>query len=174
MPALCKANKLHYGSANQEIADARVRRNEQKGVLIAPSPSPSLHPDSRQHPAATKFHVFPPTKNVSFCFFSLAVALFVLELRWPVALLSLFLQICLSLSLYSKFVDVTINLSLILQTTRIKKHFPLPVFVFIHSLVVASQHAGGHTLSRQKKMTFGQLGCQLRLFNSNSVKQQKQ
>ena len=63
--------------------------------------------------------------------------------------------LCLSLSLYSKFVDVTIYLSLILQTTRIKKHFPLPVFVFIHSLVVASQHAGGHTFSRQKKMTFG-------------------
>ena len=31
---------------------------------------------------------------------------FLVELRWPVALLSLFL--CLSLSLYSKFVDMTI------------------------------------------------------------------
>ena len=30
----------------------------------------------------------------------------------------------------SKFVDMTINLSLILQTTRIQKQFPLSVFVF--------------------------------------------
>ena len=59
----------------------------------------------REHPAATKFHIVPPTENVSF-------APFLVELRWPVALLSLFL--CLSLSLYSKFVDMTINLSLIL------------------------------------------------------------
>ena len=56
----------------------------------------------REHPAATKFHIVPPTENVSF-------APFLVELRWPVALLSLFL--CLSLSLYSKFVDMTINLS---------------------------------------------------------------
>ena len=46
-------------------------------------------------------------------FFSLTLALFLVELRWPVALLSLFL--CISLSLYSKFVDMTINLSLILK-----------------------------------------------------------
>ena len=70
-----------------------------------------------------------------------------------VALLSLFL--CLSLSLYSKFVDRTINLSLILKTTRIQKNFPLSVFVFIDSLVLsASQDVGGRTLSRQNKMTF--------------------
>ena len=49
--------------------------------------------------AATKFHVVPPTKNVSFLFF-------LVELRWPVALLSLFL--------FSKFVDMTINLNLTL------------------------------------------------------------
>ena len=30
----------------------------------------------------------------------------------------------------SKFVDMTINLSLILQTTRTQKHFPLSVFAF--------------------------------------------
>ena len=52
--------------------------------------------------AATKFHVVPPTKSVFFVFFSLALALFFVELRWPVALLSL--------SLYSKFVDTTIIL----------------------------------------------------------------
>ena len=62
-------------------------------------------------PPLQKFHFVPPTKNVSFCFcfFSLSLAPFLVELRWPVALLSLFL--CLSLSLYSKFVDITINLS---------------------------------------------------------------
>ena len=62
--------------------------------------------------AATKFSCWAPTENVSFVFFHLAQALFLVELRWPVALLSLFL--CPSLSLYSKFVDMTINLSLIL------------------------------------------------------------
>ena len=42
-----------------------------------------------------------------------------------VALLSLFF--CLSLSLCSKFVDMTINLSLILKTTRNRKNLPLSV-----------------------------------------------
>ena len=108
----------------------------------------------RQHPAAPKFYVVTPTKNVSFCFFSLPLAPFLVELRWSVALLSLFL--CFSLSLYSKFVDMTINLSLILQRTRIQKHFPLAVFVFIDYLVVsASQDADGHTLSRQNNLAFG-------------------
>ena len=85
--------------------------------------------------------------KISFCSSNrkcLALALFLVELRWPVALLSLFF--CLSLSLYS----MTINLSLILdkKKTRIQKHFPLFVFVFIDSLAVsASQDAGGHTLS---------------------------
>ena len=52
---------------------------------------------------------------------------------------------------------MTINLSLILEKkTRIQKHFPLSVLVFIDSLVVsASQDAGGHTLSRQNNLTFG-------------------
>ena len=63
---------------------------------------------SRFLTAATKFHVVPPTKSVFFVVFSLTLALFLVELRWPVALLSLFL--CLSLSLYSKFVDTTIIL----------------------------------------------------------------
>ena len=62
--------------------------------------------------ATTKFYVFPLTKNVSFVFFFLALALFLVELRWPVVLLSHFL--CLSLSLFSKFVDMTINLNLTL------------------------------------------------------------
>ena len=73
---------------------------------------------------------------------------FLVELRRPVALLSLSLQF--------KFVDMTINLSLILKTTRIQKQFPLSVFVFIDSLVgSASQHAGGRTLSCQNNLTFG-------------------
>ena len=109
-----------------------------------------FHPGGREHPAATKFHIVPPTENVSF-------APFLVDLRWPVSLVaSLFL--CLSLSLYSKFVDMTINLSLILKkkNPRIQEHFPLSVFVFIDSLVVsASQDAGGHTLSRQNNLTFG-------------------
>ena len=50
---------------------------------------------------------------------------------------------------------MTINLSLILKTTRIQKNFPLSVFVFIDSVVVsASQDEGGRTLSRQNKLTF--------------------
>ena len=51
---------------------------------------------------------------------------------------------------------MTINHSLIFKTTRIQKHFPLSVFVFIYSLVVsASQDVGGHTLSHQNNLTFG-------------------
>ena len=57
------------------------------------------------------FEVKRPTKNFLY-FFYLALALFLVELPWPVALLSLFL--CLSLSLFSKFMDMTINLNLIL------------------------------------------------------------
>ena len=83
---------------------------------------------ARQHPAATKFHVVPPTKMSPFVFCLSLSAPFLVELR-SVALLSLFL--CLSFSLYSKFVDMTINLSLILKTTWKQKHFPLSVFVFI-------------------------------------------
>ena len=78
-----------------------------------------------------------------------------LQLRWPVA--PLFLFLCLSLSLYSKFVDTTINLSLILyKTTRIQKHFSNSVFVFIDSLVVsAAQEGAGHMLSSQNSLTSG-------------------
>ena len=85
---------------------------------------------------------------------SLALAPFLVELCWPVALLSLFL--CLSFSLYLKFVDMTINLSLILKTTRIQKHFPPSVLIFTDSLVVSAlRDAGGHTLSIQNNLTFG-------------------
>ena len=72
-------------------------------------------------------------------------------------LLSLFLG--LSLALYSKFVDTTINLSLILWTPRIQKQFPLSVFFFIDSLVVSPlQDAGGYVISRQNNLEL-HLGC---------------
>ena len=72
-------------------------------------------------------------------------------------LLSLFLSP--SLALYSKFVDMTIDLSLILQTTRIQKQFPLSVFVFIDSLVVSGlQDARGYAISRQNNYEL-HLGC---------------
>ena len=91
-------------------------------------------------------------KKCLLCFFSLALALFLVELHWPVALLSHFLR--LSLSLYSKFVDMTINLSSILYTTRTQKHFPLSIFVFIDSFVVsASRDAGGHIVCFPTKIT---------------------
>ena len=64
--------------------------------------------------AATNYHVVLPTKKFLLCFLSLALDLrrpFLVEFRWSAAF-SLFF--CLSLALYSKFVDMKINLSLIL------------------------------------------------------------
>ena len=61
-------------------------------------------------PPLQNFHVVLPTKNVFFVFYlslQISVALFLVEFRWP-ASFSLFL--CLSLALYSKFVEMTINL----------------------------------------------------------------
>ena len=88
------------------------------------------------------------------CFLSLALDLCRPFSRWvslACGLLSLFL--CLSLALYSKFVDMTINLRLILWTTRMQKQFPLSVLVFIDSLVVsASQDAVGYAISRQNNL----------------------
>ena len=84
----------------------------------------------------------------------LSLALFLVELRWPVALLSLFL--CLSLPRFSKFVDMTINLNLILYTTGYRNNFRFPFSSLLTPLVVStSQDAGGHTLSRQNNLTFG-------------------
>ena len=82
----------------------------------------------------------------------LSVVLFLVEPRWHVA--------HFNFSLYCKFVDMTIqNISLILQTTRIQKQFPLSVFVFNDSLVVsASQDAGGYAISRQNILEL-HLGC---------------
>ena len=47
---------------------------------------------------ATKFHVVPPTK-VSFVFLSLALAVLLVELRWPV-LYFLFFSVSLSFSIF--------------------------------------------------------------------------
>ena len=90
-------------------------------------------------PPLQNFHVVLQTKNVSFVFYlslQISVALFlVIEVRWPA---SFPLSLCLSLALYSKCVDMTINLSLILQKTRIQKQFTLLGFVFIDSLVTSA------------------------------------
>ena len=65
----------------------------------------------------------------------------------------------LSLALYSKFVDITINLSLILLKTWIQKQFPLSVFIFIDSLAVSAlQDEGGYAIFRQNKLEL-HLGC---------------
>ena len=66
-------------------------------------------------PPLQNFHVVLPTKKCLLCFLSLALDLCRPFSRWAslaCRLLSLFL--CLSLALYSKFVDMTVNLSLIL------------------------------------------------------------
>ena len=65
--------------------------------------------------AATKFSCCSSNKKCLLCFLSLALDICRPFSRWAslaCRLLSLFL--CLSLALYSKFVDMTINLSLIL------------------------------------------------------------
>ena len=60
--------------------------------------------------AAPIFSCCSSNKKMSPLFLSLALDLFLVELRWPAAqLLSLFF--CLSPALFSKFVDITVNLS---------------------------------------------------------------
>ena len=76
--------------------------------------------------------VLPTTKKCLLRFLSLqiSVALFLVELRWPVAY---FLFFSFSCSVF-QICGHEINLCLILQTTRIEKQFPLSVFFFIDSL----------------------------------------
>ena len=100
-------------------------------------------------PPLHNFHVVLPTKKMSpLSFLSPFFTLNFADLP-PT---SLFLG--LSLALYSKFVDMTINLSLILWKTRIKKQFPLSAdFVFIDCLAASVlQDAGGYAISRQNKL----------------------
>ena len=104
-----------------------------------------------------KFMLFFQQKMAPYISLFIYVAIFPVELRWPVEYFLFFR--CLSLSLYSKFMDMTINLSLTLQTTPIQKQFPLSVFVFIDSLVVsASPDAGGYAISHQNNIEL-HLGC---------------
>ena len=87
--------------------------------------------------AATKFSCCSSSEKCLLCFLSRALALCRSFSRWaPLACRLLSLFPCLSPSLNSKFVDMTINLSLVLKTTRIQKQFPPTVFVFIRSLVL--------------------------------------
>ena len=66
-------------------------------------------------PPLQNCHVVLPTKKCLLCFLSLALDLCHPLSRWPsLACRPLSLFLCLSLVLYSKFVDMTINLSLIL------------------------------------------------------------
>ena len=93
-----------------------------------------FHPGGRY-----KISFCSSNKNVSFCFFSLTLAPFNVELLWPVAYF-LFFSVFLFLYIQNYF----------RQHGYRNSHLPLSVFVFIDSLVVsASQDAGGHTLSRQ-------------------------
>ena len=85
--------------------------------------------------AATIFSCSSNKKRLH-SFLSLAVAVCRSLSRWASLACYLF-----SLSLYSKFVDMKINLRLILYTTRIQRQFPLFVFVFIDSLVVKTRVA---------------------------------
>ena len=111
-------------------------------------------------PPPQNCHAVLPTKKCLLCCLSLALDLcrpFSRLASLACRLLSLF--ICLSLALFSKFVDMTINLGLILQTTGIQKQFPLSVFVFIDSLVVSAlQDSGGFAISRQNNLKL-HLGC---------------
>ena len=64
--------------------------------------------------AVTKFSCRSSDKKMSPLFFisrSRSLSLFLVELRWPAAY---FLFFSVALAVYSKFVDMTINLSLIL------------------------------------------------------------
>ena len=114
--------------------------------------------------ASITYFVTAKKPPLFFLFFFLSLALNLCRpfCRWAslaCRLLSLFL--CLSLALYSKFKDMTINLSLMLWTTRIQKKFPLSVFVFIYTLHVvfsALQDAGGSAISCQNKFEL-HLGC---------------
>ena len=109
-------------------------------------------------PPLQNCHVVLPSKNVSFVV-SRSSSLSRFFLFSFAGLPSTFFFLSLSLALYSKFVDMTIYLSLILETTQIQKQFPLSVFVFIDSLVVSAlQDSGGYAISRQNNLEL-HLGC---------------
>ena len=95
--------------------------------------SPSIGGRQHSHFCHRRYKIFICCSNkkmfpLLFISLQIFVALFLVEFRWPAAYFLFFL--CFSLALYSKFVDVTINLSLMLQKTRIQKQFPPSGFVF--------------------------------------------
>ena len=89
--------------------------------------------------APTKFSCCSSNKKCLLCFLSLALDLLALLPFFSLSFSGLSLFLCLSLALYSKCVDMTINLSLI----RIQKQFPLFGFVFIDSLVASALQTRG-------------------------------
>ena len=126
-------------------------------ALVATSISPFVT-------TTTKFSCCYSNKKMSpFFYLSLQIsaAFFLVERRWPAAYF-VFFSGCFSLLLYSKFVDVTINLSLIFQTTRIQEQFLLFFFVFLDSLVVSAlKNTSGQVISR---FSFGLLYLLIELF----------
>ena len=117
---------LHnYSVKLQETSWLLIHGGNVTCVLVHFLTAAHFYLGDRQHllfsqPPLQNFHVVLPTRKCLLCLLSLT--LFLVELRQPVAYFLFF-----SLSLYSRFVDITIfiNLSLILQTTRIQKQFPL-------------------------------------------------
>ena len=101
--------------------------------------------------AATKFSCCSSNKKVSPLFFiSLSRSL---SPFFSLSFAGLPLFLCLSLALYSKFVDMTINLSLILWKIRIQKQFLLSSFVFIDPAAPSAlQDVGGYAISRQNNI----------------------
>ena len=120
----------------------------------------SFHPGCRQHCSFShryyKISCCSSNKKCLLCF-SLSLQLLFSGVEFGgLSPYFFFFSVFNSLSLYSKFADMTINLGLILYKTRIQKHLPLSVFVFIDSLIVsAPQDVDGHTLSRQNNLNFG-------------------
>ena len=84
--------------------------------------------------AATKFSCCSSNEKCLLYFLSLALAICRSFSRWvslACHLLSLFLCLSLSLSPYSKCVEIAINLSSRLKSTRIQKQFPLSVLSYL-------------------------------------------
>ena len=111
---------------------------------------------SRDFAEMPEFHGSATARNIRSPV-QISVTLFFVELRLPA---TYFLFFSVFLLLYMpKSVDMTINLSIILQTTQIQKQFLLSVFVFIDSLVVSAlQDVGGYAISCQNNLEL-HLGC---------------
>ena len=98
-------------------------------------------------PPLKNVHVVLPTNSSLSSALAFSVAIFLVELCWPVAHF-IFL-----------YIPNLWTWQLIQAFFCIKKQFPLFVFVFIDSLVVsASQDAGGYAISRQNNLEL-HLGC---------------